>query len=62
MKGLNHVFVGGETYVDWTPRGAPLGAEWMWVKDEVEEADETDEEEEKTESLSESELPEEVDC
>jgi hypothetical protein len=32
------------------------------VKEEVDEADETDEQAENTESLSELELPEEVDC
>jgi hypothetical protein len=32
------------------------------VKDEVEEADEADEQEEKTDSLSEFELPDEMEC
>jgi len=32
------------------------------VKEDVDEADEADEQEEKTESLSELELPEEVEC
>jgi len=53
---------GGETYDCWIPRETPLGAEGTWVKEEVDEADETEELEENTESLSESELPDDVEC
>jgi len=61
-NGLYHAVGGGETYEDWIPREAPLGAAGTWVKEEVDDADETDELEENTESLSESELPEDVEC
>jgi len=59
---LYHAVGGGETYEAWIPREAPFGAAGMWVKDEVDEADDTEELEENTESLSESELPEDVEC
>lgn len=57
---MYHAFAGGETYVDWFPRKTPFGVVGTCVKDDVEDADETDELEENTESLSESELPEDV--
>jgi hypothetical protein len=53
---------GGETYDGWIPRETPLEVEWTCVKDEVDEADEANELEENTESLSESELPDDVEC
>jgi len=56
---LYHAF-DGETYEGWSPRDTPFGAVGMWVNDDVEEADETDELDENTESLSEFELPVEV--
>ena len=66
MKGWNHVLAGaGETYVDWTARCGSLCCTGGWetcVKEDVEEADETDEQDENTESLSELELPEDVEC
>jgi len=65
MKGLNQVLAsGGETYVCCRPRSGCLGADGAVtrVKEEVEETDETDEQEENTESQSELELPEEVEC
>lgn len=34
----------------------------MWVNEDVEEADEAEEQVEKTDSLSELELPEEIEC
>jgi hypothetical protein len=65
MKGLNHVLAGGgETYVGWHPRVGILwtGGGLTWVKEEVDDVDEADEQEENTESLSELELPEDVEC
>lgn len=55
---------GGETYVCCTGRAGTLCA-WggaTCVKEEVEETDEPDEQEENTDSLSELELPLEVEC
>jgi hypothetical protein len=60
MNGWNQVLVGVETY----DCGARTDSFWAGgatsVYDDVEDADETDEQEEKTESLSELELPDEV--
>ena len=57
---MYHACDGGETYEGWSPRGTPFGAVGTWVKDDVDEADEVDELDENTESLSEFELPVEV--
>lgn len=63
MKGWNHVVTGGETYVVGAAReGSFWAGGEMFVIDDVEEADETEEHEENTESLSELELPEEMEC
>lgn len=61
MKGWNHPLAwGGETYVEW--RTGWFGTWLTCVKEEVEEAEEFEEQAEKTDSLSEFELPEEVEC
>lgn len=61
-NGLYHACDGGgETYEGSIPRCTPLWAVGTtWVNDDVEDAEEIDELEENTESLSEFELPVEV--
>jgi hypothetical protein len=66
MNGWNHVLAGagGETYCCWGTRveNCCVGDGDTFWYDEVDEVDEADEQEENTDSLSESELPEDVEC